>query len=177
MIYLYPDLRFSNFAFAYHALSTARLGRELAELGLVKAYSAFHVSYEDAGLFGLTFQANDNNLEDTMWYVMDNFVRLCHDVTDEEVERAKASLKTTVLTMKGGADTLAEINGSQLSSNGRVMSTAEILTRIDAVSTADVKKAANDYINDEDHALAAVGPIFEMPDYNWIRRRSYYHRF
>jgi len=112
-----------------------------------------------------------------MWYVMDNFVRLCHDVTDEEVERAKASLKTTVLTMKGGADTLAEINGSQLSSNGRVMSTAEILTRIDAVSTADVKKAANDYINDEDHALAAVGPIFEMPDYNWIRRRSYYHRF
>jgi processing peptidase subunit beta len=32
-------------------------------------------------------------------------------------------------------------------------------------------------INDEDHALAAIGPIFELPDYNWIRRRSYWHRY
>ena len=32
-------------------------------------------------------------------------------------------------------------------------------------------------INDEDHALAAIGPIYELPDYNWIRRRSYWHRY
>jgi hypothetical protein len=29
----------------------------------------------------------------------------------------------------------------------------------------------------QDHALAAVGPIYELPDYNWIRRRSYWLRY
>ncbi|CAM9869143.1 unnamed protein product, partial [Choristocarpus tenellus] len=34
-----------------------------------------------------------------------------------------------------------------------------------------------EFINDQDHALAAVGPIHELPDYNWIRRRSYWLRY
>ena len=57
------------------------------------------------------------------------------------------------------------------------MSNAELFARIDALSTADVKATANKFINDEDHALAAIGPIFELPDYNWIRRRSYWLRY
>jgi processing peptidase subunit beta len=40
-----------------------------------------------------------------------------------------------------------------------------------------VKATANKFINDEDHALAAIGCIYELPDYNWIRRRSYWHRY
>lgn len=112
-----------------------------------------------------------------MWYLMDNMVRLCHDVTDEEVDRAKANMVTRLLSMKGSAQGLATFNATQMATTGRVQSTAEFLTRIDAVSAADVKAAANEIINDEDHALAAVGPIFELPDYNWIRRRSYWHRF
>lgn len=35
---------------------------------------------------------------------------------------------------------------------------------------------AYQFINDQDHALAAVGPIHELPDYNWIRRRSFWLR-
>lgn len=37
-------------------------------------------------------------------------------------------------------------------------------------------QSADMIINDQDHALAAVGPIHELPDYNWIRRRSYWLR-
>ena len=158
-------------------LSPSRLAREFAENSFVKSYSSFYNPYADTGLFGVVFQASDNNLEDSMWYLMDNMVRLCHDVTDEEVERAKLSMKNALLTTKAGANSLADFNGTQLATTGRVQNTAELLTRIDAVTTADVKAVANTYINDEDHALAAVGPIFELPDYNWIRRRSYWHRF
>lgn len=35
----------------------------------------------------------DNKLDDAMWYTLDNMVRLCHNVTDDEVERAKTQLK------------------------------------------------------------------------------------
>jgi hypothetical protein len=37
------------------------------------------------------------------------------------------------------------------------MTTAELFARIDAVTTQDVKTTASKFINDEDHALAAVG--------------------
>jgi mitochondrial-processing peptidase subunit beta len=128
-------------------------------------------------LFGVLFHATDNNLEDSMWYLMDNLVRLCHDVTDEEVERAKQIIKTSYLVTKGDGAANAAHNAAQLATSGRVQTTAEVFTRLDVLTTSDVKAVANKYINDEDHALAAVGPIFELPDYNWIRRRSYWHRF
>ena len=104
-------------------------------------------------------------------------VRLCHDVSSTEVSLAKAALKTELLAAKSNGATNSTINGKQMIANGRVMSTAELMVRIDALTVEDVKSAANKVINDEDHALAAVGPIFELPDYNWIRRRSYWHRF
>lgn len=157
--------------------SSTKLGREFAEGKFVKSYNAFNFAYADTGLFGVLFHATDNNLEDSMWYLMDNLVRLCHDVTDEEVERAKQIIKTSYLVTKGDGAANAAHNAAQLATSGRVQTTAEVFTRLDALTTSDVKAVANKYINDEDHALAAVGPIFELPDYNWIRRRSYWHRF
>ena len=67
--------------------------------------------------------------------------------------------------------------GRQMLNYGRRMTNAEIFARIDSVTTSELKATASKFINDEDHALAAIGPIFELPDYNWIRRRSYWHRY
>eukprot|EP01036_Dinobryon_divergens_P033533 gene33533-43335_t len=72
---------------------------------------------------------------------------------------------------------VAEDIGRQMLTYGRRMTAAETFARIDAITTQDVKITANKVINDEDHALAAIGPIYELPDYNWIRRRSYWHRY
>lgn len=144
---------------------------------MVHGFKPFNFGYKDTGLFGVCFEATDNNLEDSVWYLLDNMVRLCHDITPVEVEYAKAALKTEVLTHKSNGALNSAVNGSQMLTNGRIMTTAEIMVRIDALTVDDVKSAADKVINDEDHALAAVGPIFELPDYNWIRRRSYWHRF
>ena len=54
----------------------------------------------------------------------------------------------------------------------RRMTAAEIFARIDAVEVEDVKATAMSHIVDEDHALAAIGPISNLPDYDWIRRHS-----
>ena len=70
----------------------------------------------------------------------------------------------------------AEDIGRQMLTYGRRISNAEMFARIDAISTADVKATANRLINDEDHALAAVGPVNDLPDYNWIRKRSYWQQ-
>lgn len=60
---------------------------------------------------------------------------------------------------------------------GRAVSLKEMFARIDAVDAAAVKAVAKKVVNDNDHALAAAGPIYELPDYNWIRRRSYWLRY
>ena len=121
--------------------------------------------------------APDNKLEDALYHTLDNFVRLCHNVTDEEIVRAKTQLKANMLIQLDSFSNIAEDIGRQFLTYGRRLTSAELFARIDAITAADIKATANKFINDEDHALAAIGPIFELPDYNWIRRRSYWHRY
>jgi processing peptidase subunit beta len=156
---------------------TSKLGADVADHELAHSYMAFNTCYKDTGLFGLYFVAPDNKLDDLMWHSLDHLVRLCHNVTDEEVQRAKTQLKANFLLSQDSLTHVAEEIGRQMLTYGRRVSNAELFARIDALSTDDIKRTANKIINDEDHALAAIGPIYELPDYNWIRRRTFWHRY
>eukprot|EP00606_Chrysophyceae_sp_TOSAG23-5_P001445 GSChrysophyteH2.ASY1.ANO1.1135.1 assembled CDS len=155
----------------------SKLAQDISDVGCAHSFMTFNTCYKDTGLFGVYLTAPDNKLDDAMWYTLDNLVRLCHNVSDEEVDRAKTQLKANMLMQLDSFSQNAEDIGRQMLTYGRRMSPAETFARIDALSTEDVKATANKFINDEDHALAAVGPIFELPDYNWIRRRSFWQRY
>jgi len=155
----------------------SRMCQEVAEHELAHSISTFNTSYKDTGLFGIYAVAPDNKLDDLMWYVMGNLVRMVHNPSVEEVERAKVNLKATMLMGLDGNSSVAEDIGRQLLTYGRRLTPAEIFSRIDAITVDDIKATAAKVINDQDHALAAVGGIHELPDYNWIRRHSYYLRY
>lgn len=155
----------------------SKMCQEVAEHELAHSISTFNTCYKDTGLFGIYAVAPDNKLDDLMWYVMGNLVRMVHNPSDEEVERAKVNLKATMLMGLDGNSNVAEDIGRQLLTYGRRMTPAEIFSRIDAITVDDIKATAGKVINDQDHALAAVGGIHELPDYNWIRRHSYYLRY
>src|SRR5689334_17668226 len=80
---------------------------------------------------------------------------------------------------------ISEEIGRQMLQHGRRLHPTEIIARIDAVD-ADAAKvvahsdcrggsrpvfqaAARKYFYDKDFALAAIGPIYDLPDYNHIR--------
>ena len=74
----------------------------------------FNTAYKDTGLFGIYAVAPDHKLEDLMWYMTSNLVRLVHKTTDEEVERAKTQLKANMLmTLDGHAQVRRERGAQQ----------------------------------------------------------------
>lgn len=155
----------------------SKMCQEVAQHELAHSVSTFNTCYKDTGLFGVYLVAADNKLDDLLWYVMNNLVRLVHSPSEEEVQRAKTNLKATMLMGLDGHSNVAEDIGRQLLTYGRRMTPAEIFSRIDSITVDDVKATAAKFINDEDHALAAVGGIHELPDYTWIRRHSYFLRY
>ena len=118
-----------------------------------------------------------HKVQDLMWYTLEAMVRLCHDVGDDEVQRAKGQLKANLMMSLDGSANICEDIGRQMLTYGRRLTPAEIFLRIDNVDTAAVKAAANTFINDQDPAMAAIGPVHELPDYNWMRRRTYWLRY
>uniref|UniRef100_A0A6U4JTZ3 Peptidase M16 C-terminal domain-containing protein n=1 Tax=Phaeomonas parva TaxID=124430 RepID=A0A6U4JTZ3_9STRA len=141
------------------------------------AASSFMTLYKDTGLFGIYGQMPDCRNEEFMYYATMNLTRLCHRLTDTETEFAKAALKSKLLAAQDGDAALCNTMGEQMLALGRRVSLAEMVARVDALTTAELKKAAFDVLSDQEHALAAVGPIYELPDYNWIRRRSFWLRY
>merc|ERR1711865_820217 len=120
----------------------SNLCQDVAENELCYSMNTFNTHYKDTGLFGV-------------YAVM----------PDEEVERAKVSLKAAMLMNLDGHNNVAEEIGRSLLNYGRRMTPAELFSRIDMVATEDIKATAYKFFNDKDHALAAVGGIHELPDY------------
>ena len=97
----------------------ATMCQEVAEIA--HSISAFNLSYSDTGLFGVVATAPDNMLDDLMWHVLPNMVRLAHGVSDEEFARAKLALKTQILMSMDGEVACVEEMACQLQTIGRVM--------------------------------------------------------
>mmetsp|Transcript_12767 Transcript_12767/g.29855 ORF Transcript_12767/g.29855 Transcript_12767/m.29855 type:complete len:484 (+) Transcript_12767:227-1678(+) len=155
----------------------SNLCQDVAENELCYSLNTFNTHYKDTGLFGVYAVCPDNKIDDVSWYIMNNLIRLVHSVGDEEVERAKVSLKAAMLSNLDGHNNVAEDIGRSLLNYGRRMTPAETFLRIDAVTTDDIKATAYKFFNDKDHALAAVGGIHELPDYTWFRRHTYWLRY
>ena len=141
----------------------SKLAQQMSEFECAHSFMTFNTCYKDTGLFGIYLTADDNKLDDCMWYTLDNLVRLCHNVSDEEVDRAKTQLKANMLLQIDSFSQTAEDIGRQMLTYGRRMSPAETFQRIDALSTADVKATANKFINDETMSSPPLGLSSSYP--------------
>merc|ERR1712146_697461 len=99
---------------------------------------AFNTSYADTGLFGVYFVAEPTSVWNATSLSLHEMVRLANDPTDDEVERAKAQLKTSLLKQLDGSTAVCEDIGRQLLAYGRRMTPAELFARIDAVDSYSV---------------------------------------
>ncbi|KAK2989845.1 hypothetical protein RJ640_025504, partial [Escallonia rubra] len=157
------------------------MGSELAQrVGIneiAETMMAFNTNYKDTGLFGVYVVAKPDCLNDLAYAIMYEISKLCYRISEADVTRARNQLKSSLLLHMDGTSPVAEDIGRQLLTYGRRIPFAELFARIDAVDASTVKRVANRFIFDRDVAIAALGPIQSLPDYNWFRRRTFWLRY
>jgi processing peptidase subunit beta len=110
-----------------------------------------------------------DRVDDLVHFSIREWMRLCTNVTEAEVERAKAQLKASILLSLDGTTAMAEDIGRQIITTGRRMTPAEVERRIDAVSDKSVMDFASRKLWDQDIAVSAVGSIEGLFDYQRLR--------
>jgi processing peptidase subunit beta len=157
--------------------STSYLIKELSTVGCAQSVAPFNTQYSDTSLFGLYIVCHPVGAQNLMWHAVKSFTHLAYEVDEAQLEAAKNQIKYQILASLDGSTSIAEDIGRQLLCYGRRIHPAEQIARVEAVDANAVKQAARRFFYDRDHALAAMGHLYEIPDYSSLRRRSYLARY
>lgn len=146
------------------------------QVGCADNFEAFNVSYKDTGMFGFYAACDEVAVEHCVGELMFGVNLLSYSVTGEEVARAKRELKAKLCFSDAASAQCAEM-GRQVIAYGRGVPLAEMMVRIDAVDEEEVKRVAYKYLNDNEVAATALGPIHGFPMYMDLRRMTTMHRY
>merc|ERR1712106_139203 len=158
------------------ANNSSALASNCAEGGVAHSFQSFNTCYKDTGLWGIYFVTEMLKQDQMVYNIQQEWMRLATSVTEFEVNRAKNLLKTNMLLQLDGTTPICEDIGRQMLCYGRRMPQHELEARIDAVDAQLVKDTCYKYIYDRCPAIAAVGPIENLPDYNRLRSGMYWLR-
>jgi len=152
------------------SLTSSRLSHIVSQHNLANSFMSFSTSYSDTGLWGI-YLVSENlmNLDDLAHFTLKEWTRMSIAPSSVEVERAKSQLKASLLLGLDGTTAIAEDIGRQLVTSGRRFTPQQIEQAVDAVTVGEIKRVAQKYLWDKDIAIAAVGSIEGLLDYNRIR--------
>mgnify|MGYP000026402058 CR=1 FL=1 len=152
------------------------LAHLVANNELAHSMNSFHTVYSDTALWGVHAVTEPSNLDDLIYVIEQEWVRLSFSVGDREVERARNQLKTNILMQLDGTAAVAEDIGRQMLTYRRRLTPAEVFARIDAVDADTIKRVANEYLYNKSPTIAAVGSLDGMPDYARLQSWNYWLR-
>lgn len=77
--------------------SSSMLVQTVASEGLADAFMAFNTNYHDSGLFGVYGVTDRERCEDFAAAALSSMTKLCFDVSEADVVRAKNQLKASLM--------------------------------------------------------------------------------
>ncbi|KAK7896870.1 hypothetical protein WMY93_022195 [Mugilogobius chulae] len=155
---------------------SSKLAQMACQGNLCHSFQSFNTCYTDTGLWGLYMVCEPGTIGDMMHYTQMEWMSLCTSVTEAEVARAKNLLKTNMLLHLDGSTPICEDIGRQMLCYSRRIPLHELEARIDAIDATTIKEVCTKYIYNKAPAIAAVGPIEQLPDYNQIRSGLFWMR-
>ncbi|MCC6735609.1 MAG: insulinase family protein [Bauldia sp.] len=165
--------------YAAQILSTAlgggmssRLFQEVREKrGLCYSIYAFHWAFTDGGIFGIHAATGEDDVTQLMPVVLGEVERIAHDLTEAELNRAKAQLKAGLLMALESPVARAGQMARQILIHGRTLDASEIVAKIDAVGVDTVRRLAGTMFTATTPTLAAIGPVKGLIRHDDLSRR------
>ena len=142
---------------------SSRLFQEIREKrGLVYSIYSFTSPFKDGGLFGVYAGTGESEAAELMPVVLDELGKVQQHVTEAELARARAQVKASLLMSQESTGSRCEQLARQIQTFNRVISTEEVLGKINAVTEADIRRAAVRHFRAAP-TLATVGPSEQVP--------------
>lgn len=142
---------------------TSRLWHEVREnRGLAYSIEAFHWPFSDAGLFGIGAGTAGSDIGEFLDVTLACMRQATLDISEAEMQRAKAQMKVALLAALETPGGRIERMARQLLSWGRVISSNEIVRKVDALTPDQVRDAGRRLLQGAP-TLAAIGPIKGLP--------------
>ncbi|POW17060.1 hypothetical protein PSTT_00900, partial [Puccinia striiformis] len=145
----------------------------LSSNNLVNSFLSFSTSYSDTGLWGI-YMVSENltNVDDLVYITLQEWQRMSTAPTEIEVARAKSQLKASMLFSLDPSTNIADDIGRQLVTSGKRMTPQEIQMAVEAVTPDTIRAVAQKYLWDKDIAVAALGQVEGLLEYNLTRTGS-----
>jgi predicted Zn-dependent peptidase len=143
---------------------SSRLFQEIREnRGLCYSVFSFAAPFADSGLLGIYAGTGTEELPELFSVVEDETAKFLAEVSDQELQRARAQLKASLLMALEGAYATTDDLARQLLCFGRRVPTSEIIARIDAVDAGAIRRVGRRLFGGSAPTITAVGPIDELP--------------
>lgn len=150
---------------------SSRLFQEVREKrGLVYSIYSFLSPYHDGGLFAVYAGTGEAEAAEVMPVICEEMMKVTQSVTAEEVQRARAQLRASILMSQESSSARCEQAARQYLAYGRPLTVKEIVDAVDAVDEQAVLRAAKRMIAGLP-TFAAIGPQKGLEDYEKIRSR------
>lgn len=150
---------------------SSRLFQEVREKrGLVYSIYSFNAPHMDGGLFGIYAGTGESEAAELMPVMLEELRKVQSEVNAPELQRARAQVKASLLMSLESTGSRCEQLARQVQVFGRVVPTAETVAKIEAVTAADVQRAAARIFRAAP-TLAAMGPADHVPPIGSIAER------
>lgn len=149
----------------------SRLFQEVREKrGLVYSIYSSLTSYLDSGFLSIYAGTSEKDSKTLVDVVVDEFQKMTQHITPEEILRAKAQMKASLLMGLESSSGRARRIAHTILTFGRYISLDEVIAKIERVAVENVYTFAKDSLK-APFSMAAIGPLAELPTYEAIRSR------
>ncbi len=153
---------------------SSRLFQEVREKrGLAYSISAFSTNYSDCGIWGIYASTDQKSLNELVNVSIDELKKMTSDITEKEVQTAKAQIKASLLMSMESSGSRAEKLVNNIATFGRIISNEEVVSKIEIITVEDVQNCIRSIISTV-CTVSAVGQIDSLQSYDQISNRLHH---
>ncbi len=151
---------------------SSRLFQEVREKrGLCYSVFSFNWGFSDTGVFGIYAGTGPEKAQELGNVIVQELKRLSGSITDDELARAKAQLKTGLVMCLEQSSSRAEQIARQMLLFGRVIPISELIEKVENVDVATLVRLAENLTIQKNPSIALVGPGSGLASFDNIRAK------